>query len=479
VVAEALAGQGRQIRAGLCALALVAADALPGLAIVRGGVAPAEQGAIAAQLAAGTGWREATLDLSRLGSSPTFLWRGREQLFGWAYQSATIAPGLADLNEALEQGRPAYLADRLDWWGIDDVVLDRPDPDLAGALAAHGFAPRGDAGQLRHWGRVGGPRAILLDHPALGIGQGARVWAARFPQVVHGESDRIDDYTLNQLRRFDRVVLSRPQWRDRGAAEALIRAYADAGGQVVIDLTGAPDDPFARTPRFLGVYGERLPFAGAGQTLDDLSGDRDVPRQLLPFDPQPWSALVYAGLDQVTVATTYADESAAVAGRVAVGAGQITFIGLNLPYHLLLTGDPVAADLLARQTGLMPDRGVVGGSVPLEGYRADGSGYRFTLTLDWDGRVVLPIARQDRMTVTVDGQTTRVTPLDDTVTLELPAGRHAIAIAVAPGGNKPLGLVVTALGIVASGLLLRRRPSAGVADTPVALPDRRDEAAVA
>lgn len=484
VVAEALTGRGRQVRVGLCLLALVAGDALPSLAIIRGGVVPSEQQAIATRLAGGAGWREATLDLSRLGSSPTFLWRDREQLFGWAYQSATIAPGLADLNEALEQGRPAYLVDRLDWWGIDDVVLDRPNPDLEAVLAAHGFAPRRNAGSLRHWSRTGGPRAILLDHAALGIGQGARIWAARFPRIVHGDSDLVDDYTLDQLRRFDRLVLSRPQWRDRAAAEALIRAYAAAGGQVIIDLTGAPDDPFARAPRFLGVYGERLPFAGAGQTLDDPGDGPGQSRRLLPFALQPWSALTYAGLDRVTVAAPYAGESAAVAGQIAAGAGQITFIGLNLPYHLLLTGDAVAADLLVDQTGLALDRGVVGGTVPLEGYRSDGAGYRFSLTLDRDERVVIPVARHDRLTVTVDGRPGHIDVLDNTVTLELPAGRHAIVIAVAPGGNRPLGLVVTALGLVLIGWLLRRRPAVRATDGPVALPggesdEGGDEAAVA
>ncbi|HEX5501928.1 MAG TPA: 6-pyruvoyl-tetrahydropterin synthase-related protein [Thermomicrobiales bacterium] len=457
VAAEELAGRGRRVWPAAALLVLLAADGLPTLAVVRAGTPPPDQVAVAAQLAAAPGWREATLDLSRLGSSPTLLWAGREQLYGWGYQGARNAAEVADLNDALEHGRTGYLLDRLDWWGVDDVVLDRPRPEVEAALAAHGFVLRGVSGALRHWGRAGAPRAVFLDHPVLGIGEGTRVWAGDFPRIVRGRSDFVDDYTLDELRAFDRIVLSRAQWHSRAAAEALIRQYAAGGGQVIADLTGSPDDPLTRAPRFLGVDAERLPFPAAGVTV--AAGGAD--HTLAPFDIAPWSALTYVGLDRIVATTAYSGETADIIGTLDAGRGAITFVGLNLAYHLALTGDPVAADLLAGATGLAPGRGVVAGAAPLAGYRADGQGYHFAITLDRDRQVVVPVARHDGLTVTVDGRPWVAGTLDDSLVLNLPAGRHEVAITVRPGGNRALGFAVSGAGLALALALLRCRRRAG------------------
>ncbi len=92
------------------------------------------------------GWREATLDSSRLGSQASYFFTqtaGREQVYGWAYQGARTARNVAALNEAFEQGFTTYVLDRLELYGVDDVVVLRAagaDPALPAALEGAGYS---------------------------------------------------------------------------------------------------------------------------------------------------------------------------------------------------------------------------------------------------------------------------------------------------------------------------------------------------
>ena len=458
-----LARYARPAAAGL--LGLIALDSAASLSLVSAQAVPMAEIAVGRQLDAASGWREATLDQSRLGSPPTLLWRDREQLYGWGIQGARNLVELVDLNEAIERGQPPSVLSQLDWWGVDDAILDRSDPVLEAALAAHGFRLRSDDGGLRHWARDGAPRALLLDPAAiLGVGRNARVWTARFPQVLRPASEFVDDLTLDELRRYPTVVLAGPRWHDRARAEALIRDYAGGGGRVVVELADTPVERADRTNRFLGARAERIAYPAGGVSVQTDQGAT----ALAPFDPAegPWLATRYAGAIRTIGTVLLPDGSAAVVLASAGDSDRIVFVGLNLAYHGRLTADLGADALMERYGGLTAGREPAAGTIPLRGYRTDGDGYRFDLTLDQARRVVVPIARQERMTAWVDGEARPVGSLDDAVVLDLPAGPHTVRLDVAPGGNRVLGFALSGaallalVGLLPAGPLLRRRANA-------------------
>ncbi|MGW8226911.1 MAG: 6-pyruvoyl-tetrahydropterin synthase-related protein, partial [Anaerolineales bacterium] len=79
---------------GLAVVAVIAIDGAGSFFLI--GLRPADPDIeqITQRLAVTKGWREATLDLSRLGSGPSMSFTtqaGREQVFGWAYQGARTA----------------------------------------------------------------------------------------------------------------------------------------------------------------------------------------------------------------------------------------------------------------------------------------------------------------------------------------------------------------------------------------------------
>ncbi len=415
-------------------LALLVADGALSLSLIHLRPLHPDIAAVAGRLADLPGWREATFDYSRLGSAPSYFFTavgGREQVYGWAYQGARTARNVAALNDALRRGYVGYVMDRLTLFGTDDVLLLHAAPiasDLPTALGEAGFAPvyRGQETTLYH--RDGTPRAYRATWPALGIGRGAQNLSFILPQMIVGSSRLVDDYELEELTSYEALFLSGFGWRDRRRAEELVEKAAQAGVRVLVDLTGAPDDPMAREPHFLGVWGEKialgrgpLRITGEGKSLT-----------LAPFDAQfpLWQAHTPQGLEVETWHHEYLGAQSAVLGYNTYGRGKVWFIGLNLPYHAFLTRDPVAVELLTGVLGLPAYQANDYQQVPLDGYQATQDGYRFAYTLAESATLLVPVAHHDGSRVYVDGRPTPSRSLERLVAFDAPAGRHAVEILV-------------------------------------------------
>lgn len=440
----------------LAIVALLALDGATSIRLIHLRPVDRDFTAIRALLMSLPGWREATLDQSRLGSTASYFFAAqgrREQIFGWAYQGARTATSVAALNEAMELGAVSYVRDRLTLLGADDVVLlqgmfftSRVEAELVSA----GWRPvyHGSRATLYH--RDGSPRAYRIPWRVLGIGRGTQNLAYRFPQLVVGTSPYVDDYSLEELKRYETLVLSGFNWHNREVAEALIVQAAGSGVHVVVDLTGAPEDPLARIPHFLNVWGERI-----------ILDDRPVVAQgegrryaLVPFGSQMelWYTHTPQGVQTEVLNFDYLGETTTMLGYNRYGSGQVWFVGLNLPYHAAITGDQTAINLLADLLRLPPDTPATYSAVPLSNYTADQRGYSFSYLLEQPDRLVVPLAHHAGMVVTVDGVPVQLSSFEQLVAFEAPAGAHTVEIRLHPTPIYLFGRLASGLALV--GLLL-------------------------
>jgi uncharacterized membrane protein len=444
--------------------ALLAADQAVSLRLIHLRPLQPDTAAISQSLGASPGWRQATLDLSLLGSEPSYYYAslsGREQVFGWAYQGARSAAAVAAVNEALYSGFAAYMQDRLDLYGVDDVVLLRDldsAPAVATGLAASGFelAYSGELTDLYH--RDGAPRGFVLAGQALGIGRGAQNLAYLFPQIVLGTWTQVDAYSQATLASYPALVLSGFGWHDRERAESLVRQAAEAGVDVIVDLTGAPDDPLARIPRFLDVWGERIITSAQPHRVQGPWGAFD----LLPFgeDGELWHTLIPQGAQHEALTFDYLGEEGVVLAYNTYGAGRVWFVGLNLPYHAALTQDPAAIRLLGELLRLPAQAATQRTAVALDGYQAGPTGYRFHYALAQPELLLVPVAFHEGMQVRVDGATVPFQSYEHLLAFEAPAGRHRVEIHLAPAPSAWVGLALSLLALAGIGWLqsLVRRP---------------------
>lgn len=438
-------------------VALLSLDAGGSLFLIHMRPQPPDVAAISQELARTSGWRVATLDQSRLGSSPSYFFSTdgkRDQIFGWAYQGAPTARTVAALNESLEMGHTAYLLNRLDLFGVDDVVLLNEQPGaltLQYALKRLGYQDiyRGESASLFH--RDGSPRACLVERTALGIGRGAQNLAYIFPQILLGASNRVDDYTLEELAKYPIIVLSGFSWRDRQSSESLIREAAARGTRVLVDLTNAPVDPLARIPRFLGVWGEQVILSH--EPLPIRAGARSDLLQPLGDPGALWVSHMLQGLQTEVWTFDYLGENAVLAGFNSYGQDAVWFVGLNIPYHTALTRDPAAISLLSNLLNLPPGGTANCEPVPLADFHARQDGYRFSYHLVDPGRLFVPIAYLEGMKAYVDGAQVDIGSLERLVVFEAPAGDHTVNFI--PGRTPIYLLGQIATGTAIAGLALQ------------------------
>ena len=460
-----LSGPGKRSLGRFAAVGIILlmfADFWQSTPLVDTASAPDEITQVATLLESSSGWRVATIDLSLLGSAPSYLFsttNGKEQVFGWAYQGATTGPHLASINQAIEKGFSAYAVDRLDRLGADDVVVLKTSGSLRyqvsqefrDALPAAGYELTYSGQRLELYQRQGGPRAYLIDTRVFAVGKGAQNASLVFPEIVVGSDTALDSYSVEFLSQFDTLILAGFDWDNKGVAEDMVRELAAGGQRIVIDLTGTPVDLIVRIPLFLDVYGERILVYEAPTLRSnyDLGGQGRI-ASLQPFDSEirPWQAYVPQGLDYKSITFDFQGAEAVAVGIKDLGQGSVTFLGLNLMFHSVLTGDPVAIEVLERELGVQAHRRPDFSSVPLDGYRAGQSGYSFSMDVPEDGLYLLPIARHPGASLFANGSRIPTQAVDALMLVELPQGALDVEVRLRRTPVYAVGVAGTLVGVV-------------------------------
>ncbi|GAP07142.1 MAG TPA: hypothetical protein DEQ80_09270 [Anaerolinea thermolimosa] len=414
-------------------------------------------------MATRSGWREATLDESRLGSAASWVFTDqaqREQIFGWGYQGARTALNVASLNEALSHGSFGYLLDRLNLYGVDDVVILDTLPharELENLFPREGFTLALRSDHLVYYHREGQPRALSTAWHALAIGRSAQNYTFLFPQVILGNSPYLDDYSLEDLTRYPILILAGAQWHNRVSAENAAREAVKHGVRVFVDLTLAPVDPLSQIPRFLDVWGETVILS---PDPVQLSGWR-TPLQLAPFgsEGELWHTFLPQNLQHEVITFDYLGKRAVLAGYNEIEGGQVWFLGVNLAYHALVDQDEAAVSLLSELIGLPAEQPTAYQPIPLENYHAGASGYSFDYLLDHSQELVIPIARHDGTFILLDGQPWPLTSVENLILFSAPPGRHHVEIGYRPTSIYQKGKLLSFASFFAGAGLILLRPA--------------------
>ena len=378
------------------------------------------------------GWREATLDQSLLGSVGSYFvgeTNAREQVFGWSFGAARNAFTVASLNDSLLFQAYSYLSDRLDLYGVDDVILLNSVvslPQITTILEQQRFTPVFQGNVLTSFHRDGVPRAIVADWQGLAIGKGAINYSYLFPQVMSGDSTYVDDYSLADLTKYPTLILSGFKWHEKENAESLIQQVASLGINVVIDLTQTQPDPVAQIPNFLGVWGESI-ILDPSPVIADWDG-KQVILSAFGKPEQLWYTHTPQGLDENTVTIDYLGKSATAIGSVTRDGKQIWFVGLNLMYHTLGTSDQTALGMLTEILKIQAGVRNAYQTIPLQMYQSNANGYSFGYYLETAEKLVIPITVFDGTTVSLDNIPITFGSMGQMVQFDAPAGIHLVQI---------------------------------------------------
>ncbi len=347
--------------------------------------------------------RIALIDNSRMGSFPSFFLSFNEsgkivkQVFGSGWQGAATAQNIMLLNTAAEKGWYEYLFDRCLEHGADVVVITGEmlsDANKAvdaarkaGYILVNGYndSKTGSLGSTDNklsesvnmpklsYGlldeslneyvseNVPADTALVFKYPisgsfgsianyqGIGIGRYASNLSLVFPQIETGRSFYIDDYSFDELTEYKTVFLSGFSFRSRQAAEKLLMDISESGTRVVVDLTNADAELLSSRAGLFGVLAENIVFEGKLPDMEaplrKISFSRSIPDEY-----EKWSTIYLENLDNVHVSTYYENHFMDIIGTKV--NDNLFFVGVNLPYYAMLTGDHSAIELLEDVTGL-------------------------------------------------------------------------------------------------------------------------------
>lgn len=310
--------------------------------------------------------RLAILDAGLTGATPHYLISafGDKKIpesFGYGWQAAETKKNVQMLEDAVSGGAYLYLFDRCLELGDDTVlipkrVMEKEGEDviyLNDCAVKRGYLLMEESPEyllyhydtgMDHYGTVNYYRGI-------GIGTNSSEIQLHYPIMEEGKSDNLSDYTFDELKDYEMIYLDRFTYDDKEAAEQLIKDLADAGVRIVLNADGIPADGLTKVQEFLGVNCSRILFENGYPFL--FVGDKRYDLDFFEKGYEDWETVFLNNLDQVS--GYFFDNGLQESFIGKVYNDNITFIGLNMIYHYMLTGDPNAEEILDSIIRLNPE----------------------------------------------------------------------------------------------------------------------------
>ncbi len=461
VAAAGLLPMGRNLRwiRSVLLIILVTVELIPGARIIPGGEYPSEQ-AILAAVSAPDGGRVALLTYPEPTSLEVyFAGRGSPLINGWALENTPHHIALRRVLSAPEWG-PKYLEALFARWDVRVAVISgsaEADPARE-AVSGMGFTRETVIGRYEIW-RQAAPSARVQALPSqsmLLVGDGLSSFLTAFPfaeeaspgTFLREQSGFLSEYPILGFYRFASDTA------DVQANEDTLRNYLNAGGTLVVDLSGM-EDIFGRTLDFFGVHAFRLAFDDrmALRWMDSSAG---LPTQLhlSGLIEEGWSGASYEGLDEVLAVADRDGASYPVLGYKNIGQGRVWFIGGNLLYYAQLSGqeslreyirDIILKDIPASKSLALPP-------VPVQAYAETANGLTFDYSSAAPVSALISYTYHPRWRATIDGVEVGLGVRDNLIRILLPAGAHHVEIRYDAWGTiwPFLGALAAVVGVFGS-----------------------------
>lgn len=325
--------------------------------------------------------RSTVMDLSTYGPYPSYAIpsEGKEYTYGWAWQGALTSDNIMLMNEALERQRYDYMFDRCVEMGDDAVLVrcelvptwERKNLVVAADRSGYEFAGESDTGiffkmrDLPETGRFG----TVTKYKGLSVGIYSAAMTTAYPAFTSGKSDYIDDYNSDYLKSFETIFLTGFEYRNKQAAEALLKDVSNSGTRVVIDAAHMPTDPISNEENFLGVTASTIRFTNRYPTLfykgvKYNAGDFSA-------ENSEFGTKYITGTNNATGYFNAGDKRLSFIGYNN-DSPDIIFLGINIVYAATDTDDKVlyelASGLLRIDRTDLPERTVVPLEVAVDDY---------------------------------------------------------------------------------------------------------------
>ena len=285
------------------------------------------------------------LDYSLWGSIPSWYLTSDmdesniQYSFGWAYQGAETMENIVSINEAAEAAFYEYAFDRLLELGDDVVLVDKkqfPKEHKEAILAAaykvgYTLYEENEEALLLRIEDVEGSFGIVKTYSNLAIGSNAHEICYIYPDFGWGNSNVLEDYSLEELKQYDRLYLSGFTYRDKDIAEKLLQDVADSGVKIYIDMQHIPLNKLSGKAEIFGVYAQFVTFTEKFPILSTNNGSQ-FKLDFKTAGYKTWNTVYITGASE-RVKEAYYDNATKLTYVARNGNSNITFLGFNPVYY--------------------------------------------------------------------------------------------------------------------------------------------------
>lgn len=360
------------------------------------------------QLTELTDQRTAVIDKSSYGSYPSYGISGSSHTmytYGWAWQGAETGDNIVLLNEALDRKYYRFLFDRAVELGADTVLIRKSDlekqditiSDIEQDAAASGYSMVQEMTTAYTYKRETPENfGTVTGYYGLAIGKYANEMTLLYPAFVAGSSDVIEDYSVEELSRYDTLFLTGFEYRNQSKAEAILTDVAAAGTRVVIDSTHVPANKSNKQEMFLGVFAQQIYFDERYPVLSYQNSE--IRSDDFAEEDRDFSTAYITGTDTEIGTFQMGDQKLTFLG-MKDDLPNVYFLGLNLMYEAVSRKDAALVDILNDVLGIsneqLPDRELVPITIA---YKEDGLSIDVDADFDQETGVNTSIAAQDIFT---------------------------------------------------------------------------------
>ncbi|MCD2346187.1 6-pyruvoyl-tetrahydropterin synthase-related protein [Clostridium guangxiense] len=321
-----------------------------------------------------TNQRIALLDSSLFESYPSFYIIGSGKKvsysYGWAWQGASTAKNIVLLNTALENGYYNYMFDRSIELGCDTVIVrknslkkgKRSFNKINSAAELSKFKLDMETGDAYIFHRDTPKNfGVITNYSGLCIGRSAEQIPLQYPSFEIGKSQNIEDYTIDELRKYKVIYLSDFSYNDRKKAEEMLSKLSSMGVKIIIDMNKIPADAVTKSMTFMGITAQPISF---DKKMPDLffNGQKYIS---VNFDEKykNWNTVYLQDLPKVEGIAWIKNKKLTFVGEGVGDNKNITYVGFNLMFHAMQDDDAGAISImnsiLGNSSSVLPERKIV------------------------------------------------------------------------------------------------------------------------
>lgn len=292
----------------------------------------------------------AIIDESLFGSLPSYYLsrnvdEGVEFINGWGLQGARARDLIVHINEAYKNKYFYYVFDRLIEIGADTVIFNKnlitedfyEELKEAGKILNYDFIKESEVAFLFKLNNdFEGTYGTISENKYLSIGESAIYIQYLYPSFVQGFSNCLDDYTLDDLVKYEKIYLSGFTYNNKEKVEELINEVSSYGTKVYIDMNNIPEDKVNGRNSFLDVYAQPITFTDKFPILK--VGDYEFKLQFESDRYESWRACYLTGMDNIKKSAPYLTYPE-LAYWGTNENGNVHFLGFNLIYYCVENKD--------------------------------------------------------------------------------------------------------------------------------------------